>query len=68
MPLSYVPKRLETPDNYDTKWNFLHYIGAINRKYMLIYAPAISGSTLYNYRGTFSVVLIAVADKDYTFI
>ena len=51
-------------------WNLLCFplcLGAINGKHCVINCPPNSGSTFYNYKGTFSLVLMAVADARYAF-
>lgn len=50
------------------KWQFPHCIGALDGKHIEIQPPYGSGTNFYNYKGTRSVVLTAIADADYQFI
>ncbi|CAH1982820.1 unnamed protein product [Acanthoscelides obtectus] len=48
--------------------NFPYAIGAIDGKHVVIKCPDHTGSEYYNYKRTFSIVLLAVVDSKYRFI
>ena len=59
-------KRIE--QQFATRWNFPNCIGALDGKHIVITAPFKSGSLFHNYKGTFSVNLMALVDANYKFI
>lgn len=54
--------------HFADKWNFPHCFGAMDGKHCRIDPPLKSGSLYYNYKETFSIVLLALVDAELRFI
>ena len=62
MPTSQTEGWLKIAGEFVSKLNFPNNAGSIDGKHVVFKAPPNFGSMYYNYKGTFSVVLLAVVD------
>lgn len=53
---------------FQNRWNYPCCLGALDGKHVSVRQPPNSGSTFYNYKQFFSVVLMALVDANYRFI
>jgi hypothetical protein len=53
---------------FNIKWNFPHACGGMVGRYIPIKAPPKSALLYYNYKGFFSMILLALADADYKIV
>ncbi len=52
----------------EQKWQFPNTFAAADGKHIAIFHPHDSGGTFYNYKGFYSIVLMAFVDYDYKFL
>lgn len=63
-----MSKWMEIAEEFERKWQFPNCIGALDGKHVICDKPAGSGSMFFNYKKTFSLVLLALVDANYKFI
>ena len=66
-PPSSKEEWLSIWSGFEDSWNFPHCLRAIDRKHIRIECPKLTGSYYYNYKGFYSIVLLAICDSSYCF-
>ena len=54
-------------DGFERQWNFANCIGALDDKHVVTQTQPGSGMLYFNYKGTCSMILMALADYQYCF-
>ncbi|XP_039303003.1 protein ALP1-like [Solenopsis invicta] len=67
LPTLNAEKWKKISEDFFLKWQFPNCIGALDGRHMEIQTPPNSGSYFYNYKGYFSIVLLAMCDANYKF-
>lgn len=55
-------------EDFYTQWNFPNCCGTIDGKHVVLRCPNKSGSEFFNYKKSFSAILLAIVDANYNFI
>lgn len=68
MPCPTMPEAWkELSEEFSSRWNFPHAIGALDGKHIAIRCPAGGGSYYFNYKKFHSIVMLALVDAQHRF-
>jgi hypothetical protein len=68
LPEPTVAMWQKSENGFKTYWNFPNCCGALDGKHVTLICPINGGSNYWNYKGTNSIVLLAVVDPKYRFL
>ena len=55
-------------NRFTEQWNFHHSLGALDGKHIRMRCPPKSGTSYFNYKKYYSIILLALVDADYRFV
>ena len=64
-PVTTTEMLLVTSNEFYLKWDFPNCVGSIDGKHIRLKCPSKSGSTYYNYKRYYSIVVQGLADAQY---
>ena len=67
MPNISQEKWEDISEGFKRRWNFPNCIGAVDGKHVIIQCPPNSNTQWYNYKGSYSMNLMAMVDHQYRF-